>query len=62
MAAFDIESMTVPLDHNPPNKILPAAEIDIMARGQFDMGIQKPIIKKSKVILLLLSQNRFKTP
>ena len=44
VAAFDIESMTVPLDHNTPDKILPDADIDAVARGQHDVGIQKPIM------------------
>ena len=44
VAAFDIESMTVPLDHNPPDNVMPVAEIDVVSKGQYDVGIQKPIM------------------
>ena len=44
VAAFDIESMTVSLDHSKPAQLLPQADIDSSVRGQHNVAIQKPIM------------------
>ena len=44
VAAFDIESMTVSLDHSKPAQLLPQADIDSSVRGQHNVATQKPIM------------------
>ena len=44
VAAFDIESMTVKLDHRNPEPDLPFADIDTIAREQHSVALQKPIM------------------
>ena len=44
VAAFDIESMTVKLDHRMAEPDLPFADIDTTAREQQSLALQKPIM------------------
>ena len=45
VAAFDIESMTVPLDHvSIDNSKIPFNDIDIASRGRQALAVQKPIM------------------
>ena len=44
VAAFDIESMTVALDHLKPAENLPQADLDQSLRGQHNLATQKPIM------------------
>ena len=44
VAAFDIESMTVKLDHAPPDGVLPLADIDSASQSQHFLALQKPIM------------------
>ena len=44
VAAFDIESMTVGLDHARPGVNLPQADIDFANLGQHNVALQKPIM------------------
>ena len=45
IAAFDIESMTVPLDHSSnADSQIPFCEIDTASRGQQALAVQKPIM------------------
>ena len=44
VAAFDIESMTVPLDHERPGVNLPQADIDFANLAQHNVALQKPIM------------------
>ena len=44
VAAFDIESMTVSLDHERPGQNLPQADIDFYQSSQHNLAVQKPIM------------------
>ena len=44
VAAFDIESTTIKLDHTEPAKNLPQAELDSSLKGQHNLALQKPIM------------------
>ena len=44
VASFDIESMTVPLDHVSTNAEAPLSEIDSATRSQQALALQKPIM------------------
>ena len=44
VAAFDIESMTVALDHQRPGENLPQADIDFYQNSQHNLAVQKPIM------------------